>query len=224
MVTHHPLTSLCWAQKQIQVSMGGGRDQHLVSSVSVWQPRRNMKGAICTCISIWGMLRAERSRQLTQRGRRGRGAWIRHIPLPCAACWHFSAMLGNPGKALNGCAGLLRLLQLFCLSSFTFRLRFLSQLEGIVLISLFTSLPFVSVILSFLFLLSTNKPFLCCNKVWCWFFAVVHHSVTQTLRTRCYSTDMGPGVWLAHTLVTLHSARTSLSFCIEPIWWQKETS
>lgn len=219
MVTHHPLTSFCWDQKQIQVSMGGGRDQHFVSSVSVWRPRRRMKGAICSCISIWGMLRAVRSRQLTQRGRSDSVAWIRQIPQPCAAHWHFSAILGSPTP--RTCMAVEK--WLLCLSSFTFHLSFLSPLEGIVLISLFTSLPFFECN-SFFPLPPNHKQnlsllqqysvlALCCSSAQC-------HTDSANLFCRCGAR----GVAWAHPGETswCPSAVTSLSLRMESIWWQKE--
>lgn len=209
MVTHHPLTSLCWAQNQIQVSMGGGRDQHLVSSVSVWQPRRKHEGSN---LHFHLHLRdAEDTEEQTAYSEGQEWQWgmdKAYFPALCCPMTFFNNF-GQPcpGKALYGCAQLLRG-DYFVSVALLFISPFLSHLEGIVLMSLFTSLSFLSVILSFIFLLNTNKPSLCCSSVQYWLFAAVHHSVTQTLRTRCQHLfyRCGARCVLEHTLVRLHDA------------------
>lgn len=96
---HQPsMTLLGWGQKQIQVSMGGGRDQHFVSSVSAQRPRGSMEGTICGCISF-----REGSQKAGSLPRRtGMAPW--HIPQPCSACppasfqqcWAALSLRGSP--------------------------------------------------------------------------------------------------------------------------------
>lgn len=58
---HQPsMTLLGQGQKQIQVSMGGGREQHFVSSVFARRPRGSVKGTTGGCISLWELLRPVR--------------------------------------------------------------------------------------------------------------------------------------------------------------------
>lgn len=189
--------------------MGGGRDQHLVSSVSVWQPRRKHEGSN---LHFHLHLRdGEDTEEQTAYSEGQEWQWgmdKAYFPALCCPMTFFNNF-GQPcpGKALYGCAQLLRG-DYFVSVALLFISPFLSHLEGIVLMSLFTSLSFLSVILPFIFLLNTNKPSLCCSSVQYWLFAAVHHSVTQTLRTRCQHLfyRCGARCVLEHTLVRLHDA------------------
>lgn len=152
--SHHQsgVTLLGWGQKQIQISMGGGRDQYFMSSVFAWRPRGSVKGAICGCISIWETLRAARRWAAYPEGQGWqRGMGKAYSPASCCPPTSFQQYWAAlPREALHGFARLLGQ-GYFLPLALLFTSPFLSTLEGIVLMSLYTSL--------FFFFLGVNSSF-----------------------------------------------------------------
>lgn len=117
---HQPsMTLLGQGQKQIQVSMGGGREQRFVSSVFARRPRGSVKGTTGGCISLWELLRPVRRRAAHPAGQEWHHGTDMHVPQPCASTNLFSAILVSPDPAKLSTAVGTRLLSPI---SFTFYL------------------------------------------------------------------------------------------------------
>lgn len=88
--------------------MGGGRDQHLVSSVSVWQPRRkHERSNLHLHLHLWDAEGSEEQAAYSEEQEWQQGMDQAYSPAVCCPLTFFSNV-GQPcpGKALHGHARL----------------------------------------------------------------------------------------------------------------------